>query len=142
MQIAVSFVFRKPCRQSGETDSPADGFDGRPIKPFCPRCAGRTTCIPGAENPGTEVVRPPCPGSSIFHKMEDLLRVCRTNYYRLDEKLQYENGRKDIHSPRQFLHVSTNQVNQHITDHSQYDTVRDAVCQRHEHDAHKCRNGL
>lgn len=60
----------------------------------------------------------------------------------LYQKLQHKDGRQDIHSYGQFPVFPRQQVNQHITDHSQYDTVRNAVSQRHEQDADESRNSL
>lgn len=60
----------------------------------------------------------------------------------LYQKLQYKDGRQDIHSYGQFPVFSRQQVNQYVTDHSQYDTVRNAVSQRHKQDADESRDSF
>lgn len=60
----------------------------------------------------------------------------------LYQKLQYKDGRQNIHSYGQFPVFARQQVNQHITDHSQYDTVRNAVSQRHKQDADESRDSF
>ena len=60
----------------------------------------------------------------------------------LQEELKDKDEGQNIHGRCKLLGMSAQQINQDIADHSQHDSIGDAVSQRHENDADKRRNGF
>lgn len=58
----------------------------------------------------------------------------------LQEELKDKDEGQNIHGRCKLLGMSTQQINQNVTDHSQHDSIGDTVSQRHENNTDKRRN--
>ena len=63
--------------------------------------------------------------------------------WRLDEDiLQNKQHRENIHCGGDTLEVTTQCIQHHVADHTQQNTVRNRIYQRHHHDRNKCGDRL
>ena len=53
----------------------------------------------------------------------------------LDKELEEEECCQDVHSDAQLLVVAACDINKYVAQVSEYDTIRDAICQRHKQQA-------
>lgn len=60
----------------------------------------------------------------------------------LQEELKDKDEGQNIHGRCKLLGMSAQQINQDVANHSQHDSIGDAVSQRHKDDTDKRRNGF
>mgnify|MGYP006872932696 FL=1 len=60
----------------------------------------------------------------------------------LQEELKDKDESQNIHGRCKLLGMSAQQINQDIANHSQHDSIGNAVSQRHENDTDKRRDGF
>lgn len=60
----------------------------------------------------------------------------------LQKEFKDKDKGQNIHGRCKLLGMSAQQINQDVTDHSQHDSIGNAVSQRHENDADKRRDGF
>lgn len=60
----------------------------------------------------------------------------------LQEELKDKDEGQNIHGRCKLLGMSAQQINPDVADHSQHDSIGDAVSQRHKDDTDKRRNGF
>lgn len=61
---------------------------------------------------------------------------------KLYKELQHKDGGQDQHARSEFLEVSADHIDEYVADQTQYNTIGNAICQRHEDDADKGRDRL
>lgn len=64
------------------------------------------------------------------------------SYKSLQEEFKDKDKGQNIHGRCKLLGMSAQQINQDVTDHSQHNSIGNAVSQRHENDADKRRDGF